>query len=424
MTRATLCFCFCVCFCFPFGALCGPSRHVKLSDQRRGLITAVANAPTAALGLISPASSLVTSPTANPPYSLLLQVSFLTLLICYGRRQRQHPVGHFLPAFRLPRTRLYVRRPSQQSSGRGGVGNIRRTSIDPNSPKTPNFNPEDDVTMNRGREPAQSGDKDRGGGSPHMRELCSVIRDNPRSGMCVLVSEGYSNDMLVLGRGSSLRFSHSFPVPHYALRECSDVSDSQALTTGRGGAGNIYSSSMARLISRVARPEDHPQTASLLADREAAEAEYERSVIRASEEAAKARKQSSGRGGAGNIARSQSKGPRSKSKSFSKARRSFSKSRRSKSQHTGRGGAGNIFRTRSRSESKNRSNSRGRTGLGQIWQRVRSKSRAPREHEAIALDRQLQDMTISEANTSRESMQVPQGSQAGASGDPPQSGQE
>ncbi|KAF9805359.1 hypothetical protein IEO21_09082 [Rhodonia placenta] len=36
-----------------------------------------------------------------------------------------------------------------QSSGRGGVGNIRRTSIDPNSPKTPNFNPEDDVTMNR-----------------------------------------------------------------------------------------------------------------------------------------------------------------------------------------------------------------------------------------------------------------------------------
>ncbi|OSX55935.1 hypothetical protein POSPLADRAFT_1063241 [Postia placenta MAD-698-R-SB12] len=36
-----------------------------------------------------------------------------------------------------------------QSSGRGGVGNIRRTSIDPNCPKTPNFNPEDDVTMNR-----------------------------------------------------------------------------------------------------------------------------------------------------------------------------------------------------------------------------------------------------------------------------------
>lgn len=282
----------------------------------------------------------------------------------------------------------------------------------------------------------------------------------------------------------------------------------RALTTGRGGAGNIYSSSMARLISRVARPEDHPQTASLLADREAAEAEYERSVIRASEEAAKARKQSSGRGGAGNIARSQSKGPRSKSKSFSKARRSFSKSRRSKSrdeegsqeprssmhsvgrggagniqpgspeeaeaidqrdnvemeralaghpdgmhstgrggvanitplspgpdspphehehgptEHTGRGGAGNIFRTRSRSESKNRSNSRGRTGLGQIWQRVRSKSRAPKEHEVIALDTQLQDMTISEANTSRESMQVPQGSQAGASGDPPQGGQE
>ncbi|OSX63172.1 hypothetical protein POSPLADRAFT_1055237 [Postia placenta MAD-698-R-SB12] len=48
-----------------------------------------------------------------------------------------------------------------QSSGRGGVGNIRRTSIDPNCPKTPNFNPEDDVTMNRGREPAQAGDKDR-----------------------------------------------------------------------------------------------------------------------------------------------------------------------------------------------------------------------------------------------------------------------
>ncbi|OSX55736.1 hypothetical protein POSPLADRAFT_1042079 [Postia placenta MAD-698-R-SB12] len=93
-------------------------------------------------------------------------------------------------------------------------------------------------------------------------------------------------------------------------------------------------------------------------------------------------------------------------------------------EHTGRGGAGNIFRTRSRSESKKRSSSRGRTGLGQMWQRVRSKSRAPREHEGIALDTQLQDMTISEANTSRESMQAPQSSQAGASGDPPQGGQE
>jgi len=280
---------------------------------------------------------------------------------------------------------------SQQSSGRGGAGNIRRASKDvasPTAPLSPTFDPDDNPAVTRGREPTVAPDK--------------------------------------------------------------------VLSTGRGGAGNIQSNSMiARAVSRV-KPESHPQTASLLADAAEAAAEYERSVLRAREEAAKAGKHSSGRGGAGNYAKS-----KSKSKSKSNSRRSQSRDGQSHSrlrsqsrgplhsvgrggagnlypgspeeaeyideldneeaerarathsdgihstgrggianitalsphspdppelvsheahghvEHTGRGGAGNIFGSRSRSASKE-PRPHPAHGLGSIWKRVRSRSRAPK----------------------------------------------
>ncbi|KZS99956.1 uncharacterized protein LAESUDRAFT_667286 [Laetiporus sulphureus 93-53] len=171
-----------------------------------------------------------------------------------------------------------------QSSGRGGIGNIRRTSQEPGSPGYP-LSPKssigdghEPVTIVRGREPVPSGSPDR------------------------------------------------------------------ARSTGRGGVGNIRSSSIARAVSRAPRDQNHPQTTTLVNERAQAEAEYERSVLKASEEAARAKKHSSGRGGAGNIARS-----KSKSKTRSQSRDGLHLRSRSRSKglpvplhSSGRGGAGNI----------------------------------------------------------------------------------
>ncbi|KAI0937675.1 hypothetical protein AcV7_003643 [Taiwanofungus camphoratus] len=195
-----------------------------------------------------------------------------------------------------------------QSSGRGGVGNIRRKSKDSVPPTSPTSTtvPSDQENTNvvRGREP-------------------SVDPDRIRS-------------------------------------------------TGRGGVGNIKSGTRARQVAKMPARELLPQTASLMTGQLEAEAEYVRLVLQASEEAAKAGKvrpspscllvvclttpfdrlsiappdrfptrldsarwhppqHSSGRGGMGNIksARSRSSGPK-----VPKALR-FRYS-------TGRGGAGNV----------------------------------------------------------------------------------
>ena len=60
---------------------------------------------------------------------------------------------------------------------------------------------------------------------------------------------------------------------------------SQTQAIGRGGVGNIRSRSRARATSHVT--EGHPQTASILSEAAASNAEYERNVIQAREEAAK-----------------------------------------------------------------------------------------------------------------------------------------
>ncbi|EGO03164.1 hypothetical protein SERLA73DRAFT_69068 [Serpula lacrymans var. lacrymans S7.3] len=133
-----------------------------------------------------------------------------------------------------------------QSSGRGGIGNIRRSSISTDT--RPTDGP-DDFSPTRGREPAVNADR--------------------------------------------------------------------VFSVGRGGAGNI------RSPSRDIGP-DHPQTASILSDHAAANADYERQVRKLHAEANPVH--SSGRGGLGNISAS-----RSRSKGPSPALHS-----------TGRGGAGNI----------------------------------------------------------------------------------
>ncbi|CCM05340.1 uncharacterized protein FIBRA_07554 [Fibroporia radiculosa] len=158
------------------------------------------------------------------------------------------------------------------SSGRGGVGNIRRTSKDPASPPSPASPGSDrDFSVTRGREPAPSSDR--------------------------------------------------------------------VLTTGRGGVGNIRSGSAARSVSR-ASAESHPKTASLLADMAHQEAEYERGLLRLSEEAARAGKHSSGRGGVGNI-KSQSKS-KSKTRTNSRNKDGLRSPSRGPVHSSGRGGAGNV----------------------------------------------------------------------------------
>ncbi|KAI0777531.1 hypothetical protein BD413DRAFT_181579 [Trametes elegans] len=77
------------------------------------------------------------------------------------------------------------------------------------------------------------------------------------------------------------------------------VDPERAKSTGRGGMGNIRSKSRARSSSKVS--EQYPQTASLVSDQAANVAEYEKYVLQQSEEAAKAGVRSSGRGGLGNI---------------------------------------------------------------------------------------------------------------------------
>ncbi|OJT12373.1 hypothetical protein TRAPUB_11075 [Trametes pubescens] len=143
------------------------------------------------------------------------------------------------------------------SSGRGGIGNIHRPSIDTDSPSRPNGEPMSPV---RGRE--------------------------------------------------------------------ATVDPDRAMYTGRGGMGNIRSGSRARSASKI--PENLTQTNSLVSDQAANLAEYEKYVIQQNVEATKARARSSGRGGLGNI------------KSDSKSR---SRSRAPKTPQilsTGRGGAGNL----------------------------------------------------------------------------------
>ncbi|KAI8986828.1 hypothetical protein BD414DRAFT_44366 [Trametes punicea] len=106
------------------------------------------------------------------------------------------------------------------------------------------------------------------------------------------------------------------------------VDPERVKSTGRGGMGNIRSGSRTRSASRVA--ENYPQTASLVSDQAANMAEYEKYVVQQSEEAAKSRARSSGRGGLGNI--------KSTEKSRSRSRVPHSPQVLS----TGRGGVGNL----------------------------------------------------------------------------------
>ncbi|KAH9830143.1 uncharacterized protein C8Q71DRAFT_379960 [Rhodofomes roseus] len=291
------------------------------------------------------------------------------------------------------------------SSGRGGVGNIRRASKDdltrpPASPSSPTGRPDhDDLSLTRGREP------------PAI---------NPDS----------------------------------------------AKSTGRGGAGNIRSTSIARAANHLSGDGQHSFTASLVTDQAEAAAEYERRVVAARQEASRNARRTYGRGGAGNAAGTNPKSPktsksrsgsrfRSRSRSASvapvhssgrggagnlypgspedaerigalddvemgRARATSPEGRHSTgrgglanitamsspppdspssplsphhAESTGRGGVGNIFRSRSRSASKDRSSQS--EGLKKIWKKVsRSRSRAPGVSPARNEDDGVVDLDI------------------------------
>ncbi|TFY50883.1 hypothetical protein EVJ58_g10847 [Rhodofomes roseus] len=169
------------------------------------------------------------------------------------------------------------------SSGRGGVGNIRRASKDdltrpPASPTSPTGRPDhDDLSLTRGREP------------PAI---------NPDS----------------------------------------------AKSTGRGGAGNIRSTSIARAANHLSGDGQHSFTASLVSDQAEAAAEYERRVVAARQEASRNARRTYGRGGAGNAAgtnQSHPKRPRAGRDRASARARAPRPSRLCT--RAGRGGAGNVY---------------------------------------------------------------------------------
>jgi len=100
---------------------------------------------------------------------------------------------------------------------------------------------------------------------------------------------------------------------------------SQAI--GRGGVGNILSTSVARATSQA--PDGATQTASIINEIAEENADYERHVIQTSEEAAK-NIHKSGRGGSGNITKS-----RSRSQGVGALADGI--------HSTGRGGKGNLY---------------------------------------------------------------------------------
>lgn len=166
-------------------------------------------------------------------------------------------------------------------SGRGGLGNVRRSSASRDAGAN-------GLELPRGRE-AHPGDKistGRGGAGNMIRSPSRDIEPE---------SHGHVNSANIAPKG---------------------------LSTGRGGAGNIRSASSSR-DARVG-PE-HSQTSLILSEHAKSAAEYEREVLQRHAEARKD-VQVSGRGGLGNIAKS-----RSRSRSQGPAFHS-----------SGRGGVGNI----------------------------------------------------------------------------------
>ncbi|KII85723.1 hypothetical protein PLICRDRAFT_56930 [Plicaturopsis crispa FD-325 SS-3] len=127
------------------------------------------------------------------------------------------------------------------------------------------------------------------------------------------------------------------------------VDTTKVLSTGRGGAGNLQSLSRSRHHPAISKVQ-HPQTASIMSDHAAANAHYEREVLRRNDEI-KAGIKTTGRGGLGNISQQKSR-PRTNIKSKSKLKtRSRLFTRRSVDSDialhpVGRGGTGNIKNAR------------------------------------------------------------------------------
>ncbi|KAI0701608.1 hypothetical protein C8Q76DRAFT_234960 [Earliella scabrosa] len=202
--------------------------------------------------------------------------------------------------------------------------------------------------------------------------------------------------------------------------------DPERRTTGRGGMGNIRSGSQTRTAAVIPVPENYPQTASLVSDHAASIAEYERNVIAQAEQSPRAL--SSGRGGLGNIRSTSESRSRSRPPIHSTGRggagnlqmaanldpdhlAQLEEEERLRYVHdqglhsTGRGGRANITALHSpplepSSPHPNEYETTGRGGVGNMvrsrsgsrepaYTRSRSGSRGPSDHRASSLARML-----------------------------------
>ncbi|RPD65329.1 hypothetical protein L226DRAFT_245213 [Lentinus tigrinus ALCF2SS1-7] len=244
------------------------------------------------------------------------------------------------------------------SSGRGGIGNIRRPSLDSASPSRP---PAEPISPVRGREAAVDPDRARTTGRGGMGN----IRSGSQARSASIIPENYPQT-------ASLVSDHAASVAEY---ERSVVQQSEqnarARSSGRGGLGNIKSNSKSRSRSRAAIHSTGRGGAGNLQG-----GNVEPDLLAELEEDERLRYlrdeviHSTGRGGRANMSSMHSPPP----EPASPHAHDF--------EATGRGGVGNIVRSRSGSrEPRSRSASRGPNGRGSSLARMLNKVGIHGRHE-------------------------------------------
>ncbi|PCH39600.1 hypothetical protein WOLCODRAFT_159192 [Wolfiporia cocos MD-104 SS10] len=263
-------------------------------------------------------------------------------------------------------TRSVSRSRDFQSSGRGGIGNIRRASQDTAqaSGASGDQGPPEDVSVARGREPPPAeSDRTRStgrGGVGNIRSS-SVARSVSR----VVRTDAHPQTASLLRD----RAREEAEYERIVLRAREEEMRATKHSSGRGGVGNI---SRSKSTSKAKTKSKGSRAAARL-----------RSLSRgpAPEHA---QSHPIGRGGAGNVVQDAAAEDEQMSRSPSHSPADPASpitptdphAPHAHAEHTGRGGAGNFVRARSRSTPKEHAHPVG--GLGKIWRRVaRSHSRAP-----------------------------------------------
>ncbi|KAI0708123.1 hypothetical protein C8T65DRAFT_214603 [Cerioporus squamosus] len=237
------------------------------------------------------------------------------------------------------------------SSGRGGIGNIRRPSIDTASPSRPAAEPLSPV---RGREATVDPERARTTGRGGMGN----IRSGSQARSAAIIPENHPQT-------ASLVSDHAASIAEY---ERSVVQQSEqnarARSSGRGGLGNIQSNSKSRSRSRA--PAIHSTGRGGAGNLHGGNTDAD--ILAQLEEEDRLRYlrdegvHSTGRGGRANMTAMHSPPPEPSSPHHHEY------------EATGRGGVGNIVRSRSGSrEPRSRSQSRGPNSRGSSLARMLNK---------------------------------------------------